>query len=112
MNEEIAFESWLSATQERRDEITAFSKVSIVNVDKAIDYSAEIGLMENRADAYAKLAYAKALRESRKTYPEASQKEREVFVKADLSTMFQFVADLAIIGRVLRDRIYNRNASR
>lgn len=108
----MTFDEWLAQGQSRRDEITAFSKVAIVNVDKAIDYSAELGLMENKADAYAKTEYAKALRESRKTYPEASQKEREVFVKADLATMFQFVADLAVINRVLRDRIYNRNASR
>lgn len=106
------FDAWITQTQPLRDEITAFSKVAMVNVDKAIDYSAELGLMENKADAYAKLEYAKALRESRKTYPEASQKEREVFVKADLAQTFQFVADIAIIGRVLRDRIYNRNASR
>ncbi len=108
----MSFEDWLTESQARRDEITAFSKVAILNVDKAIDYSGEMGLMENKADAYAKTEYAKALRESRKTYPDASQKEREVFVKADLAQMFQFVADLAIIGRVLRDRIYCQNRSR
>lgn len=108
----MTFNEWLAATWERREAIITFSKVAIVDVDKAIDYSAELGLMENEADAMAKLEYAKALRESRKTYPDASQKEREVFVKADLALMFQLVADLAIISRVLRDRIYCRNASR
>lgn len=108
----ISFDEWLSQTQARRDEITAFSKVSIVNVDKAIDYSAEIGIMENQADAYAKVELAKAIRDSKRAFPAHSAKEREIFVRANLAPMFQFVQDLAIIGRVLRDRIYNRNASR
>lgn len=107
-----SFSDWLTATQSRRDEITAFSKIAMVNVDKAIDYSAELGIMENKADAFIKLEFAKALRESRKTYPDATAKEREAYVKADMAPMEQFVRDLAIIGRVLRDRIYNRNASR
>lgn len=107
-----SFPDWLTRTQAIRDEITAFSKVTIVNVDKAIDYSAELGLIENRADAYAKIEFAKALRESKAKYPGYAAKEREAFVRADLAPMFQFVQDLAIIGRVLRDRIYNRNASR
>lgn len=106
------FEKWLTATQARRDEITAFSKIAMVNVDKAIEFSAEMGLMENKADAFVKVEFAKALRESRKTYPDATAKEREAYVKADMAAMDQFVRDLAIIGRVLRDRIYNRNASR
>lgn len=106
------FDAWLTETADRRSAILEFSKVAIVNVDKAIDYSAEMGLMENRADAFAKLEFAKALREAKKKYPEATAKEREAYVKADMAPTFQFVADLAIIGRVLRDRIYNRNASR
>ena len=107
-----SFDSWLTETQPKRDEITAFSKVAIVNVDKAIDYSAEIGTMENKADAFVKIAYATALRDARYKYPDANAKEREVYVRSDMALMFQFVADLAIIGRVLRDRIYNKNSSR
>lgn len=106
------FDSWLMQTDARRSEIIEFSKVVIVNVDKAIEYSAEMGLMENKADAFVKVEFAKALRESRKTYPDATAKEREAYVKADMAPMEQFVKDLAIIARVLRDRIYNRNASR
>lgn len=108
----MTFDDFLTSTQSRRDEITAFSKIAMVQVDKAIDCSAELGIMENQADAFAKVEFAKAMREARKTYPDATAKEREVFVKADLAVMFQFVADLAIVGRVLRDRIYNRNSSR
>ena len=107
-----SFDSWLTETQPKRDEITAFSKVAIVNVDKAIDYSGEWGLMENKADAFVKVEFAKSLRESKSKYPDATAKEREVYVKSDLSTMFNFVSDLSIIGRVLRDRIYNKNSSR
>lgn len=103
---------WLAETEARRKEIIEFSKIAIVNVDKAIDYSAEIGQMENRADAYLKLEMAKALRESSTKYAGYSAKEREAFVRADISPLARFVADLAIVGRVLRDRIYNRNASR
>lgn len=106
------FSKWIADTSDRRGEIIDFSKVAILNVDKAIDYSAEIGLMENEADAFAKLEFARALRESKEKYPGYAAKEREIFVRADLAHMFQFVADLAIVGRVLRDRIYNRNASR
>lgn len=106
------FYSWLCETEARRTEILEFSKVAIVNVDKAIDYSAELGIMENKADAYAKLEFAKALREAKKKYPEATAKEREVYVKADMVPMFQFAADLAIVSRVIRDRLYCRNASR
>ena len=107
-----SFDEWLVETQPKRDEITAFSKVAILNVDKAIDYSGEWGMMENKADAFAKVQYASSLRESKEKYPDSTAKEREVYVKSDMAHMFQFVADLSIIGRVLRDRIYNRNASR
>lgn len=110
MNSE--FEAWLESTQARRDEITAFSKIAMVNVDKAIDFSAELGIMENKADAFVKLEFAKALRESRKTYPDATAKEREAYVKADMAKMEQFVRDLATVARVIRDRLYCRNASR
>lgn len=108
----ITFDDWLKKTQCIRDEITAFSKVSIVNIDKAIDYSAEIGLMENMADSYAKLEFARLLREARTVYPDATAKEREAYVNAAMIAIKQFVSDLAIIGRVLRDRIYCQNRSR
>jgi len=106
------FEEWLNSTQARRDEITAFSKVAMVNVDKAIEYSAEISIMENQADAFVKVEFAKALREARKKYPDATAAERLAYVKSDISQISLFVQELAVIGRVIRDRLYCRNASR
>ena len=106
------FESWLEQTQPRRDTITAFSKAVILDVDTAIDYSGQIGMMENQADAFAKTEFARCIREAKTRWPEHAAKEREIFVRAELAPMFQFVADLSIIGRVIRDRLYNRNASR
>lgn len=106
------FDKWLTETEQRRSEIIAFSKIPVLDVDKAIEFSAEMGMMENQADSYAKLALAAALRDSRAKYPEYSAKYREILVRADLDPYFKFSKDLAIIGRVLRDRIYNRNASR
>ena len=103
----LVCEKWLEESQAQRDELAVFAKQPVLDINEAIQKSAEVSIMEARAVRIMSGLMAHYTLRSRGAYPSNSVDERKVIVKDQVAD-FQFILDsISVTSRILRDRIYH-----
>lgn len=117
MTSELTLSEWLSSTQERRDELDAYSRSPIPidrsgDTDKAIENAHDAGNL--LADAECFLAFEKDKELMALLEKDLTSKDREVFLKSKVRGIQRVVDKLAVTVRSINSRHYilmNKNRS-
>lgn len=123
MEYEIDLDSWLISTQERRDELTAFSKSRLptdagerhTEMEKTINWTQDASDLLADAENFMTQAQGIAVMTVRVKYPDLSADERKIMAKDAVRTIQRLVDGIATTTRALHDRLYvmqNQNRSR
>ena len=121
MDENLDLDSWIEATQSRRDELDAFGMAALptdigqrhLDIEKSIQSASDSGRLLADAEEYLTHAKAQAMFAALKDHDYLSAKEREAVIKDNVRHIQRLVDGLAVTNRTISNRIYaNQNANR
>lgn len=118
---DLTLEEWLTATEERRDELDKYSMSPLpadiserhADTDECIQSESDACRLLADAESYLSQFKAQSVLAIKDKYPDLSAKEREVMLKDSIRDVQRLVDGLAVTAKTLSNRrFHSMNANR